>query len=295
VLLIPLFHVGARVILWRHFDAVDTLRRIEKERCTIIIGVPTMYHMMISTPAFTKTDFNSVRFWLSGGAPCPVSIMESFWNRQQEFAMGYGLTEVGPNNFYMPQGASKTKPTAVGLPFFHNGVRVVNNELEDVPPGEVGELLLRGPHAFSGYWNNPQATQDVFEPDGWIHTGDLARQDSDGFYYIVGRKKELFISGGENVFPIEIERVLDEHFAVDQAAVVGMPDEKWGEVGCAFIVLKKGKHVSETDLIEFMRSNLARYKVPKHIVFIEALPVTSAGKIAKSELEKKARTLADKS
>ncbi|MFX1299902.1 MAG: class I adenylate-forming enzyme family protein [Promethearchaeota archaeon] len=295
VLLIPLFHVGARIILWRHFDAVDTLRRIEEEHCTIIIGVPTMYHMMINTPEFTKTDFSSVRFWLSGGAPCPVSIMDAFWNRDQEFAMGYGLTEVGPNNFYMPFGASKTKPTAVGLPFFHNSVRVVNDKLEDVAPGEVGELLLRGPHAFSGYWNNPQATLEVFEPDGWVHTGDLARQDSEGFYYIAGRKKELFISGGENVFPIEIERVLEEHPAVDQIAVVGMPDEKWGEVGCAFIVVKKGKHVSEKELIEFMRSNLARYKVPKHIVFIEVLPVTSAGKIAKRELEKKARTLAEKS
>ncbi|MHA2314013.1 MAG: class I adenylate-forming enzyme family protein [Candidatus Hermodarchaeia archaeon] len=288
VLLIPLFHVGARVILWRQFDAVDTLRRIEEERCTIIIGVPTMYHMMIKTPAFTKTDFSSVRFWLSGGAPCPVSIMEHFWNRDQEFAMGYGLTEVGPNNFYMPHGASKKKPTAVGLPFFHNAVRVVNDELEDVPPGEVGELLLRGPHAFSGYWKNPQATQDVFETDGWIHTGDLARQDTNGFFYIAGRKKELFISGGENVFPIEIERVLDEHPAVDQAAVVGMPDEKWGEVGCAYIVLKKGAKVLEKELVKFMRSKLARYKVPKRIVIIDELPKTSAGKIAKRELEKQA-------
>ncbi len=289
VLLIPLFHVGARVILWRQFDAVDTLRRIEEEHCTIIIGVPTMYHMMINTPAFTKTDFSSVRFWLSGGAPCPVSIMEPFWNRHQEFAMGYGLTEVGPNNFYMPHGASKTKPTAVGLPFFHNGVRIVNDELQDVLQGEVGELLLRGPHAFSGYWNNPQATQDVIEPDGWIHTGDLARQDSDGFYYIAGRKKELFISGGENVFPIEIERVLDEHPAVDQAAVVGIPDEKWGEVGCAFIVLKQDTKISENDLVEFMQSKLARYKVPKRLVFVAELPKTSAGKIAKRILEKQAR------
>jgi fatty-acyl-CoA synthase len=292
VLLIPLFHVGARVILWRQFDAVDILRRIEEERCTIVIGVPTMYHMMINTPEFAKTDFSSVRFWLSGGAPCPVSIMEAFWKRDQEFAMGYGLTEVGPNNFYMPPGAAKDKPTSIGLPFFHNEVRIVSDDFEDVPEGEVGELLLRGPHAFSGYWNNPQATQEVIEPDGWVHTGDLARRDSNGFFYIAGRKKELFISGGENVFPIEIERVLDEHPDIDQAAVVGMPDAKWGEVGCAFIVVKEGAQVSEIELVEFMESKLARYKVPKQIVFVKELPETSAGKIAKQELEKRARDFA---
>ncbi len=291
VLLVSLLHVGARMILWQNFDPIDVLRRIEEESCTIVIGVPTMYHMMINTPEFAKTDFSSVRFWLSGGAPCPVSIMESFWKRGQEFAMGYGLTEVGPNNFYMPPGTSKQKPTAIGLPFFHNEVRIINDELEDVPQGEVGELLLRGPHAFSGYWNNPQATQDVIEPDGWIHTGDLARQDEDGFFFIAGRKKDLFISGGENVFPIEIERVLDEHPAVDQAAVVGVPDEKWGEVGCAFIMRKQGMQVSETELFAFMRSKLARYKVPKHLVFTDAFPKTSAGKIAKRVLEKQASAL----
>ena len=291
VLLIPLFHVGARILLWQKFDAVDTLRRIEEECCTIIIGVPTMYHLMINTPEFSTTNFDSVRFWLSGGAPCPVSIMEAFWERGQEFAMGYGLTEVGPNNFYMPPGASKHKPTAVGLPFFHNEIRIVTDDLTDVSQGDVGELLLRGPHAFSGYWNNPQATQDVIEPDGWIHTGDLVRQDEDGFIYIAGRKKSMYISGGENVFPIEIERVLDEHPAVDKTAVVGIPDDKWGEVGCAFIVLKKGKKVRKEELLDFMRLKLARYKVPKNLLFVPELPQTSAGKIDKRKLEKQAREM----
>jgi fatty-acyl-CoA synthase len=291
VLLIPLFHVGARILLWPKFDAVDTLRRIQEEGCTVIIGVPTMYHMMIDSPEFSTTDFSSVRFWLSGGAPCPISIMEAFWARGQEFAMGYGLTEVGPNNFYMPPGASKRKPTAVGRSFFHNEIRIVTNDLTDVAPGEVGELLLRGPHAFSGYWNNPQATQDVIEPDGWIHTGDLVRQDEEGFIYIAGRKKSMYISGGENVFPIEIERVLDEHPAVDQAAVVAVPDEKWGEVGCAFIVLETSKKVTKVNLFDYMRSKLARYKVPKTIIFVTELPQTSAGKIDKRKLEKEARAL----
>ncbi|MFW9831413.1 MAG: class I adenylate-forming enzyme family protein [Candidatus Thorarchaeota archaeon] len=286
VLLVSLIHVGARFLLWAKFDVDDTLRCIEEEHCTIIIGVPTMFHMMINSPRFAKTDFGSVRFWLSGGAPCPLSIMESFWQRGQEFAMGYGLTEVGPNNFFMPLGAAKKKPAAVGLPFFHNEVRVVTDELDDVPRGEVGELLLRGPHAFSGYWKNPQATQETIEPDGWIHTGDLVKEDEDGFYYISGRKKELFISGGENVFPIQIESVLDSHPAVDEAAVVGMPDTKWGEVGCAFVVLKEDSDVTEASLIEFLRSKLAKYKVPKKIIFVSELPLTGAGKINKRELEK---------
>lgn len=288
VLLVSLIHVGARMILWRKFDALDVLQRIEKERCTIIIGVPTMYHMMINTPEFPTTDFQSVRFWLSGGAPCPVSIMEAFWKRDQEFAMGYGLTEVGPNNFYMPPGASRTKPTAVGLPFFHNEVRVVNDDLEDVLQGEIGELLLRGPHAFSGYWNNPQATQDTITSNGWVHTGDLVRQDEDGFFYIAGRKKLLIISGGENIFPVEIERVLDEHQLVDAVAVVGIPDKKWGEVPCAFVVLQQGATTTEADLKKFLRQKLARYKVPKRIIFIQDLPLTSAGKIDRRTLERQA-------
>ncbi len=288
VLLVSIIHVGARMILWQKFDAQDTLQHIQNERCTIIIGVPTMYHMIINHPQFPTTDFSSVRFWLSGGAPCPVSIMKSFWQRGQEFAMGYGLTEVGPNNFYMPPGISQQKPTAIGLPFFHNEVRIVNDDLKDIPSGEVGELLLRGPHAFSGYWNNPQATQNTIEPDGWIHTGDLAKQDPDGYYYIVGRLKLLIISGGENIYPGEIERVLDEHPNVGEVAVVAMPDKKWGEVGCAFVVLKKGMTATEEMLNEFMRVKLARYKIPKKIVFIDQLPLTSTGKIDRRELEKRA-------
>ncbi|MDO8056505.1 MAG: AMP-binding protein, partial [Candidatus Hermodarchaeota archaeon] len=152
----------------------------------------------------------------------------------------------------------------------------------------VGELLLRGPHGFSGYWNNPQATQDTIEPDGWVHTGDLVRQDDDGFFYIAGRKKEMLISGGENIFPIEIERVLDEHESIDAAAVVGMPDKKWGEVPIAFVVLKGDVAVTEKDLKEYMRQKLARYKVPKKVAFVKELPLTSAGKINKRELEKQA-------
>jgi fatty-acyl-CoA synthase len=203
--------------------------------------------------------------------------------------MGYGLTEVGPNNFYMPPGASRRKPSSVGVPFFHNEVRIVDDDLRDVCQGEVGELLLRGPHTFSGYWNNPKATQETITPDGWVHTGDLARQDDDGFYYIAGRKKRLIKSGGENVFPSEIEAALYDNPAISDAAVVGMPDEKWGEVPCAFVVLKLGAKLSAEEIQVYLRRRLAGYKVPKRIVFLDALPLTSAGKISVRELEERAR------
>jgi fatty-acyl-CoA synthase len=288
VLLIPLIHVGGRFIFWRRFDPQDTLRHIQEERCTLVIAVPAMYHMMINTPEFATTDFRSVRFWLSGGGYCPEPTLQAFFKRSQELAMGYGLTEVGPNNFYMPRGASKQKPAAVGLPFFHNEVRIVDDNLRDVRQGEVGELLLRGPHAFSGYWNNPKATQETITSDGWIHTGDLARQDAEGFYYIAGRLKRMIKSGGENVFPSEIEAALYDNPAISEAAVVAMPDEKWGEVPCAFVVLKPGAKLSAEEILEYLRGQLARYKVPKRVVFLDALPLTSAGKISVRELEARA-------
>jgi fatty-acyl-CoA synthase len=289
VLLIPLIHVGGRFIFWRRFDPQDTLRHIQQERCTLIIAVPAMYHMMMTTPEFATTDFRSVRFWLSGGGYCPEPILQAFFKRDLELAMGYGLTEVGPNNFYMPPGASKQKPASVGVPFFHNEVRIVDDNLRDIRQGEVGELLLRGPHAFSGYWNNPKATQETITPDGWIHTGDLARQDEDGFYYIAGRKKRLIKSGGENIFPSEIEAALYDNPAISEATVVAMPDEKWGEVPCAFVALRPGAKLSADDVLDYLRGRLARYKVPKRVVFLDALPLTSAGKISVRELEERVR------
>jgi fatty-acyl-CoA synthase len=215
-----------------------------------------------------------------------VAIMEHYWNKGKLFKMGYGLTEVGPNNFYLPEDKIKLKPTSVGLPVFHCDMKIINTKTDKVVnQGEVGELLLKGPHIFSGYWDEPEETKKTIEPDGWVHTGDLVMQDEEGFYYIVGRRKEMYKSGGENVYPVEIEEVLFKHPAVDLAAVIGVPDEKWGEVGKAFLTLKKGKSINKEEIREYLISKLAKYKVPKYFEIRDSLPTSATGKILKKDLK----------
>jgi fatty-acyl-CoA synthase len=286
VLLVPFYHMGAKSILMGDFDANETLRIIDEEKCTIVIGVPTMFNVMANSPHFSSANFESIRIFISGGAPCPVAIMENYWKKNKLFKMGYGLTEVGPNNFYLPENYIKEKPTSVGLPVFHCDMKIVNKDTNElVKQGEVGELLLKGPHIFSGYWDEPEETEKTIEPDGWVHTGDLAKQDSEGFYYIVGRKKEMYISGGENVFPVEIEEILFKHPAIDLVAVIGVPDEKWGEVGKALITLKANKSITIEELREYLKDKLAKYKIPKYFEIKDSLPTSATGKILKRELK----------
>ncbi|RLI61314.1 MAG: long-chain fatty acid--CoA ligase [Candidatus Thorarchaeota archaeon] len=285
VLLVPFYHMGAKTILMGDFDPAETLRVIESQRCTIVIGVPTMFQMIAQHELFEKTDLGSVRVFISGGAPCPVAIMERYWARGKDFKMGYGLTEVGPNNFYLPESEIRRKPTSVGFPVFHCDTKIVDKDGTPVPVGEVGDLLLRGPHIFSGYWDEPEETAKTIEPDGWVHTGDLARVDEEGFYYIVGRSKDMFISGGENVYPTEIEELLYQHPAVLEAAVIGIPDEKWGEVGKAVIVVKPGHSLAADEIREYLKERLAKYKIPKVYEFRDSLPKSAAGKILKRELK----------
>ncbi len=286
VLLVPFYHLGAKTILMGDFNPEETIRIIEQEKCSIVIGVPTIFHMMANTPEFKSVKFDSVRIFISGGAPCPVAIMENYWAKNKLFKMGYGLTEVGPNNFYLPEDKIKQKPTSVGLPVFHCDMKIIDTKTDEiVKQGEVGELLLRGPHIFSGYWDEPEETKKTIEADGWVHTGDLAMQDKEGFYYIVGRRKEMYISGGENVYPVEIEELLFKHPAIDLAAVIGVPDEKWGEVGKAFITIKQGEEVTTNEIKDYLVDRLAKYKVPKYFEIRESLPTSATGKILKRELE----------
>ncbi|MFX1329729.1 MAG: AMP-binding protein [Promethearchaeota archaeon] len=286
VLLVPFYHLGAKTILMGDFNPEETIRIIEEEKCTIVIGVPTMFHMMANTSLFEKSKFNSIRIFISGGAPCPVAIMEKYWVKNKLFKMGYGLTEVGPNNFYLPENRIKEKPTSVGLPVLHCDMKITNTKTDKiVKQGEVGELLLKGPHIFSGYWDEPEETKKTIESDGWVHTGDLAMQDDEGFYYIVGRRKEMYISGGENVYPVEIEELLFKHPAIDLAAVIGVPDEKWGEVGKAFLTLKSGKSLEVDEIRNYLIERLAKYKIPKYFEIRDSLPTSATGKILKRELE----------
>jgi fatty-acyl-CoA synthase len=286
VLLVPFYHLGAKTILLGDFDPEETIRIIEEEQCTIVIGVPTMFHMMANTKQFKSTKFESVRIFISGGAPCPVAIMENYWAKNKLFKMGYGLTEVGPNNFYLPEDKIKEKPTSVGLPVVHCDMKIIDTKTNKiVKQGEVGELLLRGPHIFSDYWDEPEETKKTIESDGWVHTGDLAMQDKEGFYYIVGRRKEMFISGGENVYPVEIEELLFKHPDIDLAAVIGVPDEKWGEVGKAFLTPKPGRKINIEEIKKYLIERLAKYKIPKYFEIRDVLPTSATGKILKKDLK----------
>jgi fatty-acyl-CoA synthase len=286
VFLVPLHYAGGRIILARNFEVEESLQTIQAEKCTVILGVPTMYQLWMDSPFFERADFSSVRFFISGGAPCPVSLMEAFRQAKQvSFRQGYGLTEVGTNCFSMTDEEAIRKAGSVGKPIFHSRMRLVDPQGEEVGPGETGELLIQGPHVSLGYWNQPEATREALV-DGWFHTGDMARQDDEGFFYIVGRYKDMIISGGENIYAAEVEAVFRQHPAVADAALIGQPDEKWGEIGVMIVALKTGQTVNEAELQEFCRAQLARYKVPKRVIFAERLPYSPYGKVIKAELKK---------
>lgn len=217
-----------------------------------------------------------------------MPVFEKFWERGVNFKTGYGLTEAGPNNFWLPPQDVRRKPGSVGFPLFHVDMRVVREDGTDCGPDEVGELIIRGPHVCAGYWNHPQETAATIR-DGWLHTGDLARRDAEGYYYIVGRLKDMIISGGENVYPAEVESILHAHPDVVEATLIGVPDPLWGEVGLACVVRRPGAGVTAEEIIAFCRERLAGYKVPKAVVFLDELPKTGAGKVDKQALRERYR------
>lgn len=283
-LAVPLLHAGGRVIMQHQFDPAEYLHLVEATRPTILFLVPTMYAMLAAEPAFEHTDFSSVRWAISGGAACPEPLAQRFVARGIHFRQGYGLTEAGVNCFTIEQDEAMRYPDAVGRPMPYSEMKIVTENGAEAPPGTVGELYIRGRHVFLGYFDEPGETDLVLKPGGWLATGDLARRDKYGLYRIVGRKKEMFISGGENIFPNEVEAALFAHPAVQECAVVPVPDEKWGEVGCAFIVTNQA--TDEATLRDFLTARLARYKVPKQFIFLAELPKSAAGKILKTVLRK---------
>ena len=285
--LTPVLYAGGRVILTRGFDPEESLRIIEKEKCTVILGVPTLFQIWMNSPYFSQADFSHVHFFISGGAPCPVSLMQA-WRRAKGviFRQGYGLTEVGTNCFSMTDEESITNAGSVGKPIFHSRMRLVGEQGEEVPPGQTGELLIAGPHVCSGYWRNPEATAQALK-DGWFYTGDMARMDADGFYYIAGRFKDMIISGGENIYAAEVETVFREHPAVADAALIGKPDEKWGETGLMIVVLKTKDACTPDELLDFCRERLAAYKVPKQVILTGEFPYSPYGKVMKAALKEK--------
>ncbi len=286
--LTPILYIGGRIILARDFEPEESMRWILEEGCSVILGVPTLFQMWMDSDFFDQADFSKVHFFISGGAACPPQLMQVWRERKQIiFRQGYGLTEVGANCFSMTDEDSEPKSGSVGKPIFHSQMRVVNPETgQGAPIGEAGELLIAGPHVCSGYWRKPEATAKTIV-DGWFHTGDMAHKDADGFFYIDGRYKDMIKSGGENIYAAEVEAVYREHPAVQDAALIGKAHEKWGEVGLMIVVLENGGTTSEAELKEFCRSKLARFKIPKEVIFAESLPYSAYGKVEKTKLRER--------
>ena len=267
------------------FDPVQLLKAIEAERVTYLFLVPAMWLLVLNHPDFKKYDVRSLRTAAYGADITPNAlkerILESFPNAGLYEA--FGQTEMTATTVFMKHQDALRKEGSVGLPFFNVEVRVVDEHMADVAVNEVGEIVYRGPGMFKGYYQNPEETKKAFE-GGWFHSGDLVRRDEEGFVYVVDRKKDMIISGGENIYSAEIEAVLLTHPKIREAAVIGVPDPKWGEAVKAFVVLEPGKKATGEEIIEFCLENLARFKRPKFVEFIPALPRSATGKVLKREL-----------
>ncbi|MEV4340801.1 long-chain fatty acid--CoA ligase [Streptomyces sp. NPDC049590] len=279
---LPTLLKGGRVVLLGSFDAERVLELIESLRVTCMFGVPTMYDAMAARPRWASTDLSSLRTLNCGGAPVPARTIAAYLDRGLAFSQGYGMTEASPGVLYLDKEQARAKAGSAGVPHFFTDTRLVLPDGSDARPGERGEILVQGPNVMTGYWSRPEDTEAAFTDDGWLRTGDVARVDADGYAYIVDRVKDMFVSGGENVYPAEVEAVLLTHPAVAECAVVGVPDPVWGEVGRAVVVLDSGAHADEAGLLGHLRGRLAAYKIPKSLVVTGSLPRTASGKIVKS-------------
>jgi fatty-acyl-CoA synthase len=280
-----LIAAGATVIIHGAFVAADVVDEIERSRVTTVWLAPAMVNAIMGLADIGQRDLSSVRLLIGGGEKMPVPLIErlqktfpSAW-----FADAYGLTETVSGDTFLDQASMVTKLGSVGRPCLYLEVDIWDGQGTSLPPGERGEVVLRGPKVFKGYWRDPEATDAAFA-GGWFHTGDIGLRDDDGYLYIVDRLKDMILSGGENIAGSEVERVLYEHEAVLEAAVVGHPDDRWGEVPVAFVVLRPSATTTPDELIEHCRLQLARFKVPKEIVFLDALPRNPSGKVLKREL-----------
>ena len=285
---LPQVIFGGTTVLIRAFDPAQVLTLLEREKVTIFAAVPTMYQMLTTASNWDSANLSALRFCTSGGAPLPVPLVEKYTKEKGiRFKQGFGMTEFGPGIFALAPEDAIRKAGSIGRPNFFVDAKIVGEQNQFLGPNEAGELVLKGPSYSSGYFNNPEASQAAVDERGYFHTGDVAQYDDEGYFYIVDRKKDMFISGGENVYPAEIEKVLYQHPAVHMCAVIGLPDPKWGEVGKACVVLKPNQTVSGEELLKFMTERLAKYKVPKSVALMDALPISAAGKILKRELREK--------
>lgn len=277
-LFLPTFLKGGTAVLMSSFEVPRAFRLIEELRVTWMFGVPAMFAAMVRAPEWDDADLSSVRVLMCGGAPVPEPLIRAYQARGLTFAQGYGLTETSPGATFLRAGESVHKAGSAGTPCFFTSVRVIGPDGSQVLPGETGEVHVNGPNVTSGYWGQPPLS-------GWLASGDAATVDTDGYIYVRGRVKDMFISGGENVYPAEVEQAILEHPAVAECAVIAVPDERWGEVGRAVVVPRPGALVPQPqDIREFLHGRLARYKIPGSVVFTDALPRNATGKLVKSRL-----------
>lgn len=292
----PLFHIGglnvttlsallagATAVLEHSFDAGRVLRLIGEREITTMFAVPTMLVEMARHPSFAAARLGSLRLVVSGGAPVPAALQARYLERGVRVCAGYGMTEATPLITITPPERAADKAGTVGLPSFFSEVRLVGADGRDAAPGEPGEFLVRGPNVMKGYWNRPEATAETLA-GGWLHTGDIGVRDEDGFYRVVGRVKDMIITGGENVYPAEVEAVLAELPDVADAAVFGVPDDTWGERVVAVVRPADGREPSREEILAALGARLARYKLPRRIEFTPDIPRSPSGKVVKSEL-----------
>ena len=292
----PLFHIGglnvtplaafikgATVVLEQMFEPGIVLETIEKYRVTSMFGVPAMFLFMAQHSEFATRDLSSIRMLAVGGAPVPEALIRLYGARGIPFNQGYGLTETAPFACFLPASMATEKLGSAGIAPFFTDVKIVDEDDREVPDGERGEIVVRGPNVMKGYWNRPDATAEVLV-NGWFHTGDIGTRDLDGYFFIVDRKKDMIISGGENVYPAEVEAALYQHPGIREVAVIGVQHPRWGETVRAIVVLKDGVSLTEQDVIDFSQDKLARYKQPKSVVFVDVLPRNPAGKVLKFDL-----------
>ncbi|ERG88598.1 MAG: acyl-CoA synthetase (AMP-forming)/AMP-acid ligase II, partial [halophilic archaeon J07HX5] len=276
VLTIPLFQLGGTVVITREVEPGRVLELIDHRGATLLVAVPAVLRFICNHDRWEAADLSSLRLVKSGGGPCRETVIDTWTDRGIKISQGYGLTECGPNNFAMPEPFPGKKTNTIGKPGLHLDARVVGEDGTELPPGKIGELELAGPAAGDRYWRNEAETGEAFD-DGWVATGDLARVDEDGYFSIEGRKKNMFVSGGENVYPPEVEDVITDHPDIDEAVVVPIPDENWGQVGKA--VVEGDPKLSVEQLRSEMDGTLARYKLPKALAVVDEIPTSGVAKI----------------
>ncbi len=287
---LPALLKGSTIVLEERFDAGRALSLIASERITTMSGVPTTFQLLCEHPDWERTDLSSLRRLTCGGSAIPLHVIEAFERRGLSFTGGYGMTEAGPGVTSLSAAHSARKIGSGGLPHFFTDIRLVAEDGRMAEPGEIAEIQVRGPNLTSAYWGLPDATAAAFA-DGWFHTGDLGYRDGEGFLYVTGRAKDMIISGGENIYPIEVERILDDHPAIAGSALIGVADPQWGEVPLAVLELRPGAAVTLDDVRAALEGHVARYKMPKGVVVVAALPRTASGKVRKADLRASFPTL----